>query len=88
MRLCLEEKNLEYKSHAVDLGKLEQHSDAYKKINPQMVVPALVDGDLTLTQSMAILEYLEEKYSEPALLPADPETSSQRPETYLADLRV
>jgi maleylacetoacetate isomerase len=73
VRIALNLKGVERENIYINLLKGEQFSDDYKKINPQMVVPALVDGDLTLTQSMAILEYLEEKYPEPALLPADPE---------------
>ncbi len=73
VRIALNLKGIGREDVYINLLKGEQFSDNYKKINPQMVVPALVDGDLTLTQSMAILEYLEEKYPEPALLPADPE---------------
>lgn len=73
VRIALNLKGVARKDVYINLLKGEQFSDDYKRINPQMVVPALVDGDLTLTQSMAILEYLEEKYPEPALLPPDPE---------------
>jgi maleylacetoacetate isomerase len=66
-------KGIEREDIFINLLKGEQFTDEYRKINPQMVVPALVDGDLTLTQSMAILEYLEEKHPTPPLLPADPE---------------
>jgi glutathione S-transferase len=45
---------------------------AYREINPQIVVPTLIDGDI-MFQSLAILEYLEEKFPEPPLLPADAE---------------
>jgi maleylacetoacetate isomerase len=48
----------------------EQH--LHRAINLQMVVPTLIDGDVKLFQSLAILEYLDEKYPEPPLLPADP----------------
>ena len=44
----------------------------YRKLNPQGLVPTLVDGEVVLTQSLAILEYLAEKHPVPALLPADP----------------
>jgi maleylacetoacetate isomerase len=73
VRIALNLKGVEREDIYINLLKGEQFSDEYKKINPQMVVPALVDGELTLTQSMAILEYLDEKYSEPALLPKDSE---------------
>tara|TARA_R110001606_G_scaffold329968_1_gene477582 strand:+ start:166 stop:816 length:651 start_codon:yes stop_codon:yes gene_type:complete len=73
VRIALNLKGVAREDIYINLLKGEQFSDAYKKVNPQMVVPALVDGDLVLTQSMAILEYLEEKYPEPALLPKDPE---------------
>ena len=49
----------------------EQHSDAYRQINPSELVPTLIDDDFTLSQSMSILEYLEEKHPETALLPVD-----------------
>lgn len=72
VRIALNLKGVEREDIYINLLKGEQFSDDYKKVNPQMVVPALVDGDLTLTQSMAILEYLDEKYPTPALLPDDP----------------
>ncbi len=49
----------------------EQFSEAYKAINPQGLVPTLVDGDLHLSQSLAIVEYLDEKYPATPLLPRD-----------------
>jgi maleylacetoacetate isomerase len=57
----------------VDLMKGEQLRDDYKKINPQMLLPALIDGDgPILFQSIAIMEYLDETHPQPRLLPADP----------------
>src|SRR4030095_6398646 len=57
----------------VDLIKGEQRQDAYKKVNPQMLLPALVDGDgPILFQSVAIMEYLDETHPQPPLLPRDP----------------
>ncbi|WP_407527605.1 maleylacetoacetate isomerase [Methylobacterium oryzisoli] len=51
----------------------EQHSEAYRQINPQQRVPALaLDDGRVLIQSPAVIEYLEEVYPEPPLLPADP----------------
>ncbi|MGI2170557.1 maleylacetoacetate isomerase [Shewanella sp. MF05960] len=60
--------------HLVNNGG-EQHSQAYHQLNPQHLVPTLVDdgieGELNLSQSLAIIEYLEEKYPEEALLPSN-----------------
>src|SRR3954469_19505937 len=57
----------------VDLMKGDQRQDAYRQINPQMLLPALIDGDgPILFQSIAIMEYLDETHSSPPLLPADP----------------
>ena len=57
----------------VDLMKGDQRQDAYKKVNPQMLLPALVDGEgPILFQSIAIMEYLDETRPEPPLLPKDP----------------
>lgn len=48
----------------------EQHGAAYAQLNPQRLVPTLVDGEFTLSQSLAIFQYLEERHPEPALVPA------------------
>jgi maleylacetoacetate isomerase/maleylpyruvate isomerase len=57
----------------IDILQGKQFDPAYRKVNPQAVVPALVleDGGAPLFQSMAILEYLEETKPQPPLLPAD-----------------
>lgn len=57
----------------VDLVKGRQREGAFRKVNPQMVLPALIDGDgPVLFQSLAIMEYLDETHPRPPLLPATP----------------
>jgi maleylpyruvate isomerase len=71
-RIALNLKGLLYEQVPVDLRAGAQKSDAYRTLNPQGLVPALeVDGRV-LTQSPAILEWLEEAHPEPPLLPRDP----------------
>ena len=74
VRIALNLKGLEYEAVSVHLLKDggQQRSESYKALNPTELVPTLVDGELALGQSMAILEYLEETHPEPALLPRDP----------------
>jgi maleylacetoacetate isomerase len=56
----------------VDLLKGQQREDAFRDVNPQMLLPALIDGDgPVMFQSMAIMEYLEETRPDPPLLPRD-----------------
>jgi len=71
LRIALNLKGLHYDYVAVDLRKNAHQSAAFKALNPQGLVPALVDADLVLTQSVAIIEWLEERYPTPALLPVD-----------------
>ncbi|TXT37263.1 MAG: maleylacetoacetate isomerase [Comamonadaceae bacterium] len=73
LRIALNLKGLAWEYVAVDL-RAEAHLDAtFKALNPQALVPALVEGDLVLTQSPAIIEWLEERYPQPPLLPAQPD---------------
>jgi maleylacetoacetate isomerase len=74
VRIALNLKGLDYESIPIHLrrGGGEQFGEAYKSINPQALVPALEDGGRIFTQSLAIIEYLEERFPKPALLPADP----------------
>lgn len=72
-RIVLNLKGLSYEYVAVHLGKEAHLSDAFKAINPQQLVPALDTGEQVLIQSPAIIEWLEEKYPTPALLPSDPD---------------
>jgi maleylacetoacetate isomerase len=79
VRIALNLKGLAYKQVPVHLVKDggEQHGAAYKALNPQELVPLLVDGDSRIGQSLAILEYLEEVFPVPTLLPADPALRAQ-----------
>jgi maleylpyruvate isomerase len=74
VRIALNLKALTYEQVPIHLrrGGGEQFSATYKSINPQALVPALEDDGRILTQSLAIMEYLEECYPKPPLLPADP----------------
>lgn len=72
-RIALNLKGLAYSYAPVNLLAGEQREYAYRAINPQGLVPALVAGDTVLTQSSAILEWLEECYPDPPLLPAEPD---------------
>src|SRR3954452_3144517 len=72
VRIALNLKNVQAEVTFVDLDADAHHADEYRRVNPQMALPALVEDDgTTLFQSLAILEYLEEKYPMPPLLPAD-----------------
>ena len=73
VRIALNLKGIAREDSFLHLEKGDQFAAAYRVINPQMVVPTLIDGDDKLFQSLAILEYLDEKYAEPPLLPADAE---------------
>lgn len=70
VRIALGLKKLEYDAVAIDLRADTQHRGNFRSINPQGLVPALQSGDKVLLQSQAILEWLEESYPEPPLLPA------------------
>jgi maleylacetoacetate isomerase len=71
VRIALNLKKLAFEYRAVHLRRGEQSRAAYRALNPQRVVPTLLVDGLVLTQSMAILEYLEERWPDPALLPHD-----------------
>ncbi len=71
LRIALNLKGLSTEYVAVHLGKEAHLTDAFKALNPQQLVPALDTGEQVLIQSPAIIEWLEEKYPTPALLPAD-----------------
>src|ERR1700682_601275 len=72
VRIALNLKNIPTEVVFVDLDADAHHTDEFRRVNPQMALPALVEDDgTTLFQSLAIIEYLEEKYPTPPLLPAD-----------------
>ncbi len=73
IRIALNLKNLRYENIPVHLLRDggEQNQPDYLALNPQGRVPTLADGELVLAQTMAILEYLEEVYPAPPLLPKD-----------------
>ena len=73
VRIALNLKGLEYQQVPVNLLNAEQLSEHYRQHNPQGLVPALaLDDNTVLAQSMAIMEWLEEAYPQPALLPDTP----------------
>jgi maleylacetoacetate isomerase len=71
VRIALALKGLEYDYMPVHLLKNEQLGPAFGQISPAGLVPVLQDGDKLLTQSIAIIEYLDETHPEPSLLPGD-----------------
>ena len=72
VRIALALKGLDYGYRAVQLQKNEQFNESYAAVSAARLVPLLRDGENVLTQSLAIIEYLEETYPQPPLLPADP----------------
>jgi len=74
VRIALNLKGLAYEYLPVHLsrGGGEQLRPEFRRINPQALVPVLADGELLLTQSLAIIEYLEEVHPMPALFPGAP----------------
>jgi len=69
VRIALKLKGLPYEDAFLHLRKGEQREDAFLRINPHGLIPVLEDGPAMLTQSLAIIEYLDERHREPPLLP-------------------
>lgn len=72
VRIALALKDCSYDYAGVNLRSNEQGKDAHRELSPAGIVPVLVDGDVTLTQSLAIIDYLDHRYPEPRLIPDDP----------------
>jgi maleylacetoacetate isomerase len=70
VRIALALKGLEWEGEAISLPRMEHRTDAFLARNPQGLVPVLEDGGRSYAQSLAIIEYLEERYPDPPLLPA------------------
>lgn len=68
-RIALNIKGVDYRQQPVDLRAGDQRGAAFRALNPQQLVPALEAGDAVLTQSSAIIEWLEETCPQPPLLP-------------------
>ena len=72
VRICLAEKSLPFEDIKLDLGKAKDHlKPEYLKLNPNGVVPTLVDDGNVITDSSVICEYLDEKYPAVRLMPED-----------------
>jgi glutathione S-transferase len=71
VRIAFREKGVAYDEVEVDLPGGAHRGPEFRRLNPFAQVPVLEDGDLVIAESVAILEYLEERFPTPALLPAD-----------------
>ena len=72
VRVALAEIDLDYESELLDLQKGDQFAPDYMRLNPDAVVPTLVDGSLVLVESSLIAEYLDTTYNSSRLMPEDP----------------
>jgi GSH-dependent disulfide-bond oxidoreductase len=70
--LTLAEKGVAYESHYLDLLNFDQHRPDYLAINPLGTIPAMTHGARVLTESTAMMEYIDDVFDGPALMPADP----------------
>ena len=70
--LALMEKGVPFNSHYLDLLNFDQHKSDYLAINPQGTIPAMVHGKRVLTESTAIMEYVDESFPGPKLMPENP----------------
>ncbi|MEE2999376.1 MAG: glutathione S-transferase family protein [Pseudomonadota bacterium] len=72
VRLTLAEKNLNWQSHHMDLRRGDTRTPEYKELNPNAVVPTLIDEGKVICESTIIMEYLDDAYPEKSVRPKDP----------------
>lgn len=72
VRLCLAEKGIPYEGRVLNLRRFDQLSPEFLALNPDGMVPVLEDGDLVLTESTVISDYIEDRFPDPPLRPNDP----------------
>ena len=77
VRIVLNLKGVAYRSVPIDLGQGVQTGADYKTLNPQGLVPALAIDGLLLTQSLAIIDYLDANYKDPPMVSSDPASRSR-----------
>ena len=79
VRIALNFKGIPWETSLVDLRAPvnAQHSPEFRAVNPQGLIPVVTDGEITITQSLAIIEYLEETHPDPPLLPRSPADRAQ-----------
>lgn len=73
VRFLLNEKGLDYREHLIDLRRGDQLTPEFRALNPKAEVPVLAHDGFVLPESTVIMEYIEDKFPEPALRPATPE---------------
>ena len=69
--LALAEKGVAFDSHYIDMLEFDQHKPEYLAVNPQGTIPAMTHGDKVLTESTAIMEYVNDAFPGADLMPAD-----------------
>jgi len=73
MRIVLAYKRLAYEPHYVSLPKMQHREPGYRDLNPQGLVPLLIEDGKSYIQTLSVIEYLDEVYPEPPLLPKTPQ---------------
>ena len=71
VRLCLEEKQVQWTSHIINMEKNEHLSAQYKRINPKCLVPAMIHNDKIVTESTDIIKYIDQTFPGTSLFPKD-----------------